>query len=343
MKKFIIKTLLLIFPFIISGYVYKFSYYSEMGDLSRLGHLNLNYKKYNLPFSFYLDSIYFDYLHNTKNLRYKVLNIGDSFSRQEIKGINGYTNYLAMTDTISLLNHSTTNPVQRLKEILNSNVLDSIEVEYIILQSVERHFINRLIDVELLKKINYIELKEIDKKEHEIFKNDNKIAKNYPGFFSKGTLFFSLNKIFNKDLKGIVYPSRTKDNLFSLNRNTLLFYHDDISNLEINNNLTLIEKANEELNSIALKLKQKNIKLIVLISPDKYSFYYNDLLDNNYPEPILFDILDTLSKDYLYFNSKKLLSEHKQTTKDLYFFDDTHWSPLASKIITDKLREIILE
>ena len=66
----------------------------------------------------------------------------------------------------------------------------------------------------------------------------------------------------------------------------------------MNNNPFLIERANEELNNIALKLK-KNIKLIVLVAPDKYSFYYNDLMDNNCPEPILFKILDTLPKDYL--------------------------------------------
>ena len=88
-------------------------------------------------------------------------------------------------------------------------------------------------------------------------------------------------------------------------------------------------------------MKEKDIKLIVLIAPDKYSFYYNDLLDNHYPEPILFDVLDALPIDYLYFNSKKILLEKK--TIDLYFFDGTHWSPLASKIIADKLREKILE
>ena len=345
MKKFIIKTSLIVLPFFISGYIYKSFYDSEMGGFSiRVGHFSSGVDSCKIISKLDFDNIYFDYLSETKKTEFRVLNIGNSFSKQEFREINGYTNYLAMDDTISLLNHIiNVSPVKRIKEILNSTVLDSIKVEYIILQFVERHFTSNLNHIGKLKKINYDELKILDKKNCKQFKEKLIVDKKYPGGFSKGTLFFGLNAIINKDLKGLVLKSKTKHNLFSVNRNELIFYHEDISNLEINNNPTLIEEANKELNSIALRCKQKDIKLIVLIAPDKYSFYYNDLLDNNYPEPILFDVLDTLSKDYLYFNSKKLLSEHKQTTKDLYFFDDTHWSPLASKIIADKLREIILE
>ena len=345
MKKFIIRTLLIVLPFFISGYVYKSFYDSEMGGFSiRVGHFSSGVDSFKIISKLNFETTYFDYLSETKKTEFKVLNIGNSFSKQEFRKINGYTNYLAVDDTISLLNHIiNVNPAKRLKEILNSTVLDSIKVEYIILQFVERHFTSNLNHIGKLKKINYNKLKILDKKNCKQFKEKLIVDKKYPGFFSKGTLFFGLNEILNKDLKGLVLKSKTKHNLFSINRNEIIFYHEDISNLEINNNPTLIEEANKELNSIALRLKQKDVKLIVLIAPDKYSFYYNDLLDNKYPEPILFDVLDTLSKDYLYFNSKKLLSERKQITEDLYFFDDTHWSPLASKIIADKLRKIILE
>ena len=152
----------------------------------------------------------------TKKTEFKVLNIGNSFSKQEFRKINGYTNYLAVDDTISLLNHIiNVNPAKRLKEILNSTVLDSIKVEYIILQFVERHFTSNLNNVGELKKINYGELRIIDKKNCKQFKEKLIADKKYPGFFSKGTLFFGLNTIFNKDLKGIVLRSKTKHNLFS--------------------------------------------------------------------------------------------------------------------------------
>ena len=345
MKKFIIRTSLIILPFFISGYIYKSFYDSEMGGFSiRLGHFSSGVDSFKIISKLDFDTTYFDYLSETKKTEFKVLNIGNSFSRQEFHKFNGYINYLAMDDTLSLLNHViNVSPEKRLKEIINSQVLDSIKVEYIILQFVERHFTNNLRFDDELQQMNYRKLKIIDKYDSEQFKEKIISDKKYPGFFSKGTLYFGLNTIFNKDLKGKVLKYKTKYNLFSSDRKELLFYREDISQLKINNNHSLIEKANKELNNIALKLKEKDIKLIVLVAPDKYSFYYSDLLDNPYPEPILFDVLDTLSKDYLYFNSKKLLSEHKQTTKDLYFFDDAHWSPLASKIIADKLREIILE
>ena len=343
MKKFIIRTLLIVLPFFISGYVYKSFYDSEMGGFSiRVGHFSSGVDSFKIISKLNFETTYFDYLSGTNKTEFKVLNIGNSFSKQEFRKINGYTNYLAVDDTISLLNHIiNVNPAKRLKEILNSTVLDSIKVEYIILQFVERHFTSNLNHIGKLKKINYNKLKILDEKNCKQFKEKLIVDNKYPGFFSKGTLFFGLNAILNKDLKGLVLKSKTKHNLFSSESNDLLFYYEDISQLEMNNNPSLIEKANEELNNIALILRKKDIKLIVLVAPDKYSFYYSDLLDNNYPEPILFNLLDTLPKDYLYFNSKRLLTEYKYTNKDLYFLDDTHWSPLTSQIIANKLKSMI--
>ena len=344
MKKFIIKTLLLVLPFFISGYVYKSFYDSERGGFSiRVGHFSSGIDSFKKNSKLDFDTTYFEYLSETQKTEFKILNIGNSFSKQEFQKINGYTNYLAMNDKIPLLNHiiNINNPAKRLKEIINSTVLDSLKVEYIILQFVERHFTSNLNNVDNLKKINYSGLRILDKKNCKQLKEQLIANKKYPGFFSKGTLFFGLNTIFNKDLKGIVLKSKTKHNLFSSGSNDLLFYYEDISKLKMNNNPSLIEKANEELNNIALKLKKKDVKLIVLIAPDKYSFYYTDLLDNKYPEPILFNLLDTLPKNYLYFNSKRLLTEYKYINKDLYFSDDTHWSPLTSQIIADKLKSLI--
>ena len=35
------------------------------------------------------------------------------------------------------------------------------------------------------------------------------------------------------------------------------------------------------------------------------------------------------------------MTEYKCTNKDLYFLDDTHWPPLTSKIIANKLKSMI--
>ncbi|MNF12645.1 hypothetical protein D3C80_2142110 [compost metagenome] len=57
---------------------------------------------------------------------------------------------------------------------------------------------------------------------------------------------------------------------------------------------------------------------------------------------MFFQYLASLKKDYLYINSKKILSAQLENKKDIYFYDDTHWSPIASKIVADKIRNVIV-
>ena len=144
MKKFIIKSFFFISPFIFSYAFYYSNYNPDVGDLSRMSSLNLDYNfKANYP-EHKFDSINFEYLPNLNRSKYKILNIGDSFSRQELGNSNGYLNYLK--NSKETLNMPFSNPVERLHKVLKSNILDSLEIQFVILQSVERDLINRLID-----------------------------------------------------------------------------------------------------------------------------------------------------------------------------------------------------
>ena len=89
-------------------------------------------------------------------------------------------------------------------------------------------------------------------------------------------------------------------------------------------------------------LSQKGITLIVLPSPDKYGVYYEFIQNKaNYPRPLFFDQMDGMEKDYIYINSKKILTNAVNNKRDIYFFDDTHWSPWGSKLIARELATII--
>ena len=93
MKKFIIRTLLIVLPFFISGYVYKSFYDSEMGGFSiRVGHFSSGVDSSKIISKLNFETTYFDYLSGTNKTEFKVLNIGNSFSKQEFRKINGYTN-----------------------------------------------------------------------------------------------------------------------------------------------------------------------------------------------------------------------------------------------------------
>ena len=87
-------------------------------------------------------------------------------------------------------------------------------------------------------------------------------------------------------------------------------------------------------------LKEKGVILIVLPAPDKYDIYCKFIDKNIFPKNNFFDYMKEEKKEYLYINSKDLLLEHVDNgAKDVYFADDTHWSPIASKIMAKKIYE----
>jgi len=47
------------------------------------------------------------------------------------------------------------------------------------------------------------------------------------------------------------------------------------------------------------------------------------------------------NKKYIWIESKEVISSNINQKKDLYFYDDTHWSPWSSKIIADEIGGII--
>lgn len=44
-----------------------------------------------------------------------------------------------------------------------------------------------------------------------------------------------------------------------------------------------------------------------------------------------------MPKAYTYVDSKTLLSKAVKKYKDLYFYDDTHWSPIAAKLVAAEI------
>ncbi|WP_278020214.1 hypothetical protein [Flavobacterium ginsengisoli] len=77
-------------------------------------------------------------------------------------------------------------------------------------------------------------------------------------------------------------------------------------------------------------------------APDKYDLYYDYILDKtNFPKPLFFQYLGFLKKDYIYIDSKRKLLDQLEVKKDMYFYDDTHWSPVASKIIANEIDKVV--
>jgi hypothetical protein len=345
MKKFIQKSSLFIIPFLFLHFLNSFIYVQNEGDIIRLGYLYNNPSpKSNISKQFNLNKQYTlvsEIKFNTKP-KFDVLTIGDSFSEQDSLG---YKNFLTK-EGLSVLHMDrflAGDPIQKIIELINGDFFDSVQTDYVILQSVERSFVQRC------QKIDYTKSLYIDSIKNKINKYVKKIPKRNLSFLSNSTIKIPLTNIqyhFSyKPANSKTYKVTTnKDSLFTKNPNNLLFYEDDINNMKYKNDSLKIINSNNALNKINYLLSKKNIKLIVLISPDKYDLYYSYIKDkDNFIKPLFFKYYNNLSKEYSSINSFEVLSNSIANNKDVYYYDDTHWSPIGASVIAIEINKIINE
>lgn len=341
MKRFILKSSLFIVPFFFLFTITSLFYSeSESPDLLRLGLIPNIYKNYRNNDT-QVKEEKFVKLSSTKKNTFKIMTIGDSFSEQ---GANGYNNFLA--EDFSLLHVDrfiSRNQIQTLINLCNGDFFDTYHIEYVILQNVERNIINNIQNIRLNDSIM---LNEIDSL---IFNHKTKKVDHSYNLFSKTTIKFPLYylpKFFVKKnylSNELVYNVElNSSSLFSNKSNKLLFYYQDLESTDKNNIKENIECLNIILNAIAEKLQHRNIKLIVLPSPDKYDLYYDYITEKkDFKKPIFFDLMKGEKKEYIYIDAKEILASKMRNTQDVYFYDDTHWSPIAAKIIADKIKSEI--
>lgn len=350
MKKLLVKTALFILPVLLLHAFFLVFYTTDKGDLLRVGYIidNLNYN-YATVFKHEISEKK-TYTPNLSDLNlgeintFDVLNVGDSFSAQ---GAFSYQNYLSAIGGLKILNFDkfiSDNPIKSVYSILKGDFLNKVKVNYIILESVERGFILRsqLLDTSATMNIDSI-IKGY--KKNMLQKEKEKV--DYL-FFSKAILTFPLiNILYNineKPLNAETYVVKTTKQLFSVDRSSLLFSSEDLERVKMYNKLEYFNKLNEDLNILAERLKEKDIKLIVLSCPDKYTLYYNYIVNKvPYPKPIFFDIMRKLPKKYLYVDAKQIFEKEILRSKDIYFYDDTHWSPKGAKIVAKEIAQLIKE
>ncbi|WP_343680111.1 alginate O-acetyltransferase AlgX-related protein [Chryseobacterium arthrosphaerae] len=340
MKRLITKTAFFVAPFF-ALYITTALFFTTDADLLRLGFLPALDKNYHEKLASSEPTVKFTQLSESKEKTYEILTIGDSFSEQ---GKSGYQNGLAHDFSLLHIDRFiSNNQIQTLIELCNGNFFDTYKVQYVILQGVERNLIR---DIQNIDNTSKIDIRQIDSI---IINHNRQPLQDEYSFFSRTTLRFpySTLKYFtdkNYLANGQVYNVELKTgSLFSNHCSKLLFYHDDLNNTIQNNLPENTVKLNRILNELARKLKEKNITLLFLPSPDKYDLYYDYITDkHNFTKPVFFDNFGKLDKEYIYINSKEILTKELDRKKDIYYFDDTHWSPIAAQLMAQEIKKVIL-
>lgn len=343
-KTFLIKTSFFLLPLIILSLNYAF-YETSGGDLTKIGRISIQ-KEYRNIFKDDLQKQikYRDFSEIDLNgeSSIQILTIGDSFSQQ---GNIGYQNYLSSLYNLNVVNIdigkiNNASPVQFLFSIVKGDVLDKLKVNYIILEFAEKSF---AVNSRMIKLDKTLMFKDFNKKNLRKMKKGNSSLD--LGIFKDMTCYFIFNILYKLDERAYIsdaYKVKLTKKLFSTKKNELLFHVDDIKHNKFDSRES-VKKLNEILNILSKKLNEKRVKLIVLPAPDKYDLYYGFIKNNHFPKNNFFNYLKEEEKEYIYINSKDLLLESVNNgEKDVYFADDTHWSPIASKIIAKNIYEEVI-
>lgn len=346
MKKFILNTCVFVIPFF-ALYVFNVFNYSQRGaegDLARMGYFYSNPSprstidsQYDLIKQYTLLSE----LDFTTKVKFDVMTIGDSFSEQDSLG---YKNFLASNGT-SVLHVdrfiSGSNPIQTLVSLMNSGLFDSIQAEFVVLQSIERDLNDRTRSIDFDARLD-LELLSTKVKHHK------SVSPNYNlQFFSDATLKMPLNNFqysyTDKPVFSNTYQVKTtRRDLFSNSPDNLLFYKHDIRKLGAKNDSLRTLNSINVLDELSDLLSKRNIELIVLISPDKYDLYYPYIKDKSkFLAPTFFSTYEKAEKTYNNVDTYRVFSAKMSVEKDIYYYDDTHWSPVGGKIVVDEILKIM--
>ena len=134
------------------------------------------------------------------------------------------------------------------------------------------------------------------------------------------------NPIYHANLDAGYFESDNPDKLY--------FYKDDIDSG------TGIKKKNEAkvqyvYNTLRQKAYEKGIKLFFLIAVDKYDLYQKHIINNEFPRKTVNEDIKRIIGDNsdIIFSKYNLLPLIEKQEKDIFLYNDTHWSYKASKII----------
>ena len=281
------------------------------GDIGKLGQIIFS-KEYHFQEKFQTDDVDRIPWSTIKDLRNQnVLFLGDSFTKGLI-----YPDYLSLIlhqNAAKFFADNIETPEKTFVALCNAGVEMP---DVVVIESVEREFPFRLCHLDFSLKIDPIP---------SVYKPT--IAK------QSGFSTFYKNKMINNHA---IFHVTMQDSLFTCpcKEKDLYFYHDDLRFPDDEQIWTAISK----LDSLFLLAKEKNVCLFYVVAADKYDVYQEFTICNKYPKKELLERFVDFETNPYYVNTKHvLLKNARQGVKDLYYADDTHWSPIGAKIVAEEI------
>jgi len=316
----------------------------HLGDLARMGYL---------PAYAQLDKTSGPIPYGSKHLEFgdyqgqpiDVITIGDSFSQGG--GDSFYQDYIADTYDFGVLNFSElfwyprlTDRFDPIVNLLNDGTFDRIKPKYVLVQCVERlaGALAGDVDWQASSRAN----------EYLSYMRERKVksrleAPQKKGMFNIGNVKYLFNKPFyafaHHDYRKRIYVQPLESAYFSgRHGDMLLFHHEDLKSAR-GYKPEMARRINDNMNELARRFAERNIKLIFLLSVDKYDLYREYIADDvDYPASTIFADLSAMPKNYQFVDTRQiLLQQIREGETDIFWQDDTHWSWKASKVIAASL------
>lgn len=346
MKKFllsIVKFNSIILAMLIPTAIYYFAYVrsNQKGDLDALGgvvisrdSMAINTKYPILDKMFYVD-MYDIYSKQggaitpqiilDEGIRY--VNLGDSFSQQvEL----GYVNFLGANLGERIVNIRPNNAFDMALSLLNCNFFSDNKIDHVIIECVERNIVDKIYDCDIDNSAGVLAL------EREVARRNSKVSIStyYKQF--QNWILLGLN-LKPSPIRAVALS----ESLFSSTDKMLHFYHRDLKTLSMTDRE--LKRAELKLLAIKSRFDEEGISLTVMGIPDKYSIYQDWIVDPKYGRKEILEQLSSIeSIRGFFYNSKQItLPMVQDGVKDVYFQNDTHWSPVACEVVGRDLAKFI--
>mgnify|MGYP002623926748 CR=1 FL=1 len=332
MKRFLIKFCILFL--LIDGYITIYHFYITpriTGGMGHLGQITFDKEYYKRVQNTY--PIHKSHVIHTQNIDSilsievdnkvkRIFTIGDSFSQQKQYGYSQFLGDQLSVDIYNIRRRTKDiSPVDMFIRLVNRKEIPAQSI--VVFESVERSYIDRFKDINLYDTAR-VDFAEIEKPKPQILNDAIQYITKALGKHQPIHRYILVADLFSHN-----------------NRQRTLYIYD--SPWDKDGDFRFTEKysgedriiANTNLYSLHDFAEAHNIFMIFVIAADKYDVYEPFIVSGYRPHN---PTLDSLPEEPWIINTKPLLqNEVAKGVKDVYYINDTHWSPVGAKIVGEEI------